>query len=90
MEGKGQEAASSNVTVPVRNQTAADAKAEISATYGDFALKTVLQNLTRVFDPKQKNPRARNTSPMDQIAEIVLDKELDWTTIEAMFESAVE
>ena len=42
LDGKGQEAASSSVTVPVHNQTAAKAEAEITATYGDFALKTVL------------------------------------------------
>ena len=89
-EGKGRKAASSRDTVPVRSQTAADCKAEITATYGDFALRTVLQNLTKVFDPKQKNRRARDTSPMDQIAELVLDKELDRTTVEAMLESAVE
>ncbi len=90
LEGKGQEAASSSATVPVHNQTAAKAKAEISATYGDFALKTVLQNLVKVFDPKQKNRRVRDTSPMDQIAELVLTHGLDWITVEGMLECAAD
>jgi len=88
LEGKGHKAASSSDTVPVHSQTAAKAKAEITATYGDFALKTVLQHLTNVFDPKGR--RARDTSPMDQIAELVLDEGLDWKMVEAMLENAVD
>ena len=89
LEGKGQEAASSSsVTVPVHDLQG-KAKAEISATYGDFALRTVLQNMVRVFDPKQTNRRVRDTSPMDQIAELVLTHDLDWTTVEGMLECAV-
>ena len=91
LEGKGQEAASgsSSVTVPVHDLQG-KAKAEIKATYRDFALRTVLQNLVRVFDPKQKNQRVRDTSPMDQIAELVLTHDLDWTTVEGMLECAVD
>jgi hypothetical protein len=88
-EGKGRKAASSSGTVPVRSRTAA-LKEEVTATYGEYALKTVLQNLAKVFDPKGERRRKRDTSPMDQISDIVIDKDLDWTMIQAMLENALD
>ena len=59
LEGKGQAAASSSVTVPVHNQTAATAKSKITGTCGDLAIKTVLQNLVKVFEPKNSKYHQR-------------------------------
>jgi rubrerythrin len=91
VEGKGQAAASSSVTAPVHNQTAALAKSKIIGTYADPVIQAVLRKLTFVFEPRTVSTETDwHVDPLDQIADMVLKHNVEWDSVGAMFECALE